>query len=243
MREDYFIDREACPGCLSICNNELYSNSFLEPPIRNYLEEFYGSQGGVEFDYLKGANYILQECNDCSLIYQRFILNNFLMTKLYDEWINPDKVFNIKVDNRNGTYYERLAREVKMTIRHFGVKPSQLEYLDFGMGWGEWCCMAKAYGCSVFGTELSQTRIDYAKASDITVINWEGIPKYRFDLINAEQVFEHIPDPGETFKYLSDSLQPKGIICCTRRRQLQISPFLVSHSKEPFRLGYRSHAQ
>jgi SAM-dependent methyltransferase len=44
------------------------------------------------------------------------------------------------------------------------------------------------------------------------VITWDDIPKYRFDFINTEQVFEHIPEPLETLRHLIKSLETNGII-------------------------------
>jgi SAM-dependent methyltransferase len=78
------------------------------------------------------------------------------------------------------------------------------------MGFGTWCYLAKGFGCHAHGTELSQTRIDYAKGID--VIAWKDIPGYRFDFINTEQVFEHLSEPLEVLGYLRQSLKPNGLI-------------------------------
>lgn len=212
MNESFFVIRTNCPACGSAHSQELYAASFTEPPIRNYLEEFYSPQGGVEFDYLKEAQFILDECKQCGLIFQRFIPNYFLMSKLYEQWIDPERVFDLEVKNRGIEYFARLAREIDRVIEHFGAKPSSLDLFDFGMGWGEWCRMAQAYGCSVFGTELSQTKIDYAKRFGFSIITWDEISEHQFDFINTEQVFEHISSPSETLKYLSKSLKPNGLI-------------------------------
>jgi SAM-dependent methyltransferase len=72
--------------------------------------------------------------------------------------------------------------------------------------------MASAFGCDSYGTELSETRIKYAQAKGIKVIAWDEIPQYRFDFINTEQVFEHIPEPLQTLRHLKTALKPGGII-------------------------------
>lgn len=191
---------------------ELYSAPFTQPPISNYLEQFYSPVGGIEFDFLGDANFVVDECLECGLIYQRLVLDDNFMTKLYEKWIDPNRIFLSKVKNRKVEYYSRLAREIELCIKYFGRKPSELKLLDFAMGWGEWCRMAQAYGCSAFGVELSQTRIEYAKSFGISVIKWEEIPEHRFDFINAEQVFEHIANPLETLQYLCTALKGGGII-------------------------------
>jgi len=213
MSQSFFVQRGACPGCGSRNYKELYCSSFVESPIRDYLESFYAPPGGVDLDYLAGADYILDECNDCSLIYQRLIPNSHLMTRLYEKWINAELS---RRDEKHFEHYERLNREVVIVtryfVKHFGLKPGQLEFLDFGMGWGDWCRMAQAYGCSVFGTELSQSRINNAKTFGILAIGWDEIAEHRFDFINTEQVFEHISDPLGTLGYLGQSLKPNGVI-------------------------------
>ena len=80
------------------------------------------------------------------------------------------------------------------------------------MGWGDWCRMAGAYGCTASGTELSQARIDHAQALGISVVSWEDIQEHQFDFINAEQVFEHVTDPVGTLDYLCRSLKPHGLV-------------------------------
>ena len=54
--------------------------------------------------------------------------------------------------------------------------------------------------------------MDYAKSNGIKVISWDEIPKYRFDFINTEQVFEHLAHPLKTLCYLKTSLNKDGLI-------------------------------
>lgn len=212
IQESAFVIRRFCPACGSTRRQEVYSASLTEPPLSTYLENFYAAQGEIETSYLRGVDYILDECMKCGLVYQRAIPNEVLMKKLYEEWIDQERVFNLKVKTRKIEYYTRLAEEIAMIVRHFGTLPGELELFDFGMGWGDWCRMAQAYGCSAIGTELSRPRIDHAKKSGIKVISRDEIQNYRFDFINTEQVFEHIANPLETLKYLCGSLKPRGII-------------------------------
>ena len=134
------------------------------------------------------------------------------MKKLYEQWIDPQKVFFRWVQNHSIDYYFRLAEEVMMLIAYFDSIPTQLKLLDFGMGWGHWCQMALAFGCDAYGTELSESRIEYAKSQGIKVITWAEISNYSFDFINMEQVCEHIADPLETLCVLKKSLKPEGLV-------------------------------
>jgi 2-polyprenyl-3-methyl-5-hydroxy-6-metoxy-1,4-benzoquinol methylase len=211
MSNPWFDRRKNCPACSSDKFRTIYENKYDEGPVKVYLEEFYTPQGGVEFEYLKDARYILCECNVCDLIFQRDIPNDDLMKRLYDHWIDPV----IVKENRNLKdlkFYSNIAIEIMRIVKHFGKKPSSLFFMDFGMGWGEWALMAKSFGCNSFGTELSTERKDYAKSIGINVLDWQEIQQYKFDFINTEQVFEHLSNPLEVLKHLKAALNTGGII-------------------------------
>ena len=170
----YVIQRKSCPACRSTRHKSIYECGFLEAPIRDYLSSFYSSQGGIAFEYLEGAKFVLDECFDCGMVFQREIPNSLLMKKLYEEWIDPEKAFEIRLGRNDFGTYSRYAREVIMLICYFRTsKPSQLRFLDFGMGWGYWLRMAEAFGCDSYGTEVSESRIKHVKSKGMTIISWE----------------------------------------------------------------------
>jgi len=79
MSNPNFIIRAECPACASENLRTIYQSPFDEPPIRDYLEEFYSPQGGVEFEFLQGAIYCLYKCDVCGLHFQKEIPDNNLM--------------------------------------------------------------------------------------------------------------------------------------------------------------------
>ena len=176
------------------------------------MEDFYSSQGEIEFDYLKGANYSLAECQGCNLIFQEEILNDDLMERLYEHWIDPEKAFTRHQKQDGLDYYLYYAQEIMQLIAYFNEVPSSLSFFDFSMGWGKWAQMARAFGCTSYGSELSRQRIDYAKSNGINIVAWDEIPRHHFHFINTEQVFEHIPDPLDTLIYLKKGLKSDGIL-------------------------------
>jgi 2-polyprenyl-3-methyl-5-hydroxy-6-metoxy-1,4-benzoquinol methylase len=206
-----FIIREVCPVCKSEDINSLCENIFNKYPIRNYLDRFYSVQGGIEFDYLEDAKYILCECKNCGFIYQKEILSNLLMERLYEQWINPAIVFE-EQKQLPISHYASCAQEVFQVLSYLKKTPSELRFFDFGMGWGKWLLVAKAFGCNVFGCELSESRIQFAESNGIKMITFDKIPDQQFDYINAVQVFEHISNPSETLIYLVQSLRIGGLI-------------------------------
>jgi 2-polyprenyl-3-methyl-5-hydroxy-6-metoxy-1,4-benzoquinol methylase len=212
MSNPWFEARKKCPACASSTFREIYKVSYKEFPLKDYLSRFYLPQGNIEFEYLDGATYILCECDVCSAIFQREVPQAALMERLYEHWIDPKVAFAHHQENDGIEYYAYCAQEIMQIISYFNEKPSQLSFFDFGMGWGKWALMAKAFGCESYGTELSKERIEYAKSNGIKVIDWDEIHQHRFDFINTEQVFEHIPDPLKTLRHLKMALKPHGVV-------------------------------
>lgn len=212
MSNTWFEKREECPACTSKSFRTIYESEYDKSPIKDYLEDFYSPQGMVEDEYLENASYVLCECNVCQLIFQRDIPNDTLMERLYERWIDPQKAFFQHQEQDGLEYYASYAQEIMQMIASSGKSPSSLSILDFGMGWGTWALMVKAFGCDSFGTELSTERIQYATSNGIKVISWDEIPKHNFDFINTEQVFEHIPEPLKTLRHLGSGLKTDGIL-------------------------------
>ncbi len=208
----HFIKRERCPCCLAEDREELCRVPYQDAVIRNYLDRFYADVGKIEHDQLAGSDYALLECKSCGAIYQEQIPDGELSNRFYEEWIDPKRAFDLYEHTRSVASYAHLARSVETIIRHLGRTPSSLKLLDFGMGWGKWCMLASAFGCQSFGAEISPERIRYAEAHGIQVITYEDMTNHSFDCINAEQVFEHVPDPLDMLKYLVSALAPDGIM-------------------------------
>lgn len=81
------------------------------------------------------------------------------------------------------------------------------------MGWGYWLLMAKAFGLNVMGFDLSVERADLCHENGIKVVrDLKKLAPGSIDFINAEQVFEHIPNPRETLESLVQSLAEGGVI-------------------------------
>lgn len=212
MHYQNFLTRVSCPICSSNKIRNIYEQSYIEDPIKGYLESFYSPQGGVEFCYLENVTYSLIECQNCLLIYQKNIPNNELMERIYDRWIDPELAFIRHLENDDLEYYSCYAQEIMQVIAYIGKIPSDLDFFDFGMGWGKWALMAKSFGCNSSGSELSMKRIDYSRANGINIISWEEISQHKFDFINTEQVFEHLPNPLKILIQLKNSLKEGGLI-------------------------------
>jgi SAM-dependent methyltransferase len=120
------------------------------------------------------------------------------------------------------SYYADYARVIHDVVGYKNRLPATLKVLDFAMGWGNWAMMAKAFGCDVYGSELSPQRIAHAQRSGIKIISWDQIPLHEFDFINTDQVLEHVADPAGTLAHLKRALKPDGVIrvCVPDGRQI-----------------------
>lgn len=213
MMNSYFVERKTCPGCGSEDTHVLREAVYTEPPLSKYLEQLYGKVGpGVEFEYLEGARFVVAECRTCGLVYQKEVPDEFLMRKLYEEWLDPEIIkANVKRE-RGAKLGLMMAKETTNVCQYIGKNPGQLKFLDFGMGWGGWCFMARGFGCEVYGMELSDHSISHAKELGINVIGWGDLKDHQFDIINSEQVFEHLAYPLQILERLGQSLKKGGII-------------------------------
>lgn len=208
-RLGHFVERPRCPICDGSAKR-IVEMSFTEAPLRRYLEDFYSPQGGVEFNFLEATNYVLDRCVRCELIYQRNVPDQFLLHKLYEQWIDPGKVWETYDRDRELAYYRDMAKEIETMMQLVGN--SRPKVLDFGMGWGRWCRMAEAFECNAFGCELSEARVKHARSLGVKVIDMDDSEFGEFAFVNAEQVFEHLGEPLEILRRLREALKPHGVI-------------------------------
>jgi SAM-dependent methyltransferase len=205
-----FVERVVCPICASGNLGLLYRCAFTAPPIRDWLKQRYGEIGTIDFNLLEGAEYVLRECFECGLIFQQQIPNDEMTGIVYDGWADPNKSLDKKLRSVMGR--GRTALEVMSIIDFLGKDPSDLRMLDFGMGWGFWCRIASAFGCDVYGLEVSSSRLSYAEIAGVKILGPKELHSLDFDFINTEQVFEHLSQPLETALVLSGALRNGGIL-------------------------------
>jgi ubiquinone/menaquinone biosynthesis C-methylase UbiE len=134
------------------------------------------------------------------------------MHKLYEEWIDPKITFRKHIEESTAASYNRIASEIAALVAKFDRPPYSLKFLDFGMGWGEWVRLARAFGVQAHGAEFSQARLAFARSQALPVVTWDEISTQQFDLIRADQVFEHLAQPLATLQYLARSLKQGGVL-------------------------------
>jgi len=201
--------RSQCPSCETTPFEVIGREPFSAGAVRSYLEQYY--EGRADVASLGNFDYEVVRCVRCGLAYQRAVPTDELATRIYEEWILPTEKDRLHRE-RELNDYRYMAEQVQFIVLHFGLKPSQLRVLDFGMGWAEWASMARAFGCEVAGSELSLHRVQHARSIGIEVLDWAEIPKRKFHFINTEQVFEHLLDPLLVLRHLKSALEANGIL-------------------------------
>lgn len=205
-----FIKREECDICGSLNKKILISKRFTDDSVWGFINSYY--EGRIEKRLLDYHVYEMAKCLNCSFMWQVYILNDEYMSKLYNEWISAQNSLDKKKFAPKSLFIQ-YAEEIRIIYQLFKKKPHEIKVLDFGMGWGHWCLMAKAFNLNVKGFELSEDRASYAKKQGINVIDkFSDLEDHQFDFIYINQVFEHIPNPQVTLKYLANLLSTDGII-------------------------------
>ena len=98
-------------------------------------------------------------------------------------------------------------------IGKFFDKPIQnTMLLDYGMGKGQWCAVARDIGYDVTGTDVSDELLENGRSLGLKVVPLSDFSKQKYDFINTEQVFEHLSKPLDVLEQLKNALKPGGIV-------------------------------
>lgn len=166
----------------------------------------------IEYEYFRNNNYVLEECTRCQVIYQKEIPDDFLLNKVYGEWLD---IGTVNVTRNKAKQINRPignARQLINLIKYMDTPPGDIAVFDFGMGLGDWCRLAQGFGFRVSGNDISEERMEHAQAAGIDAVAYEDIPSRKFDFINSYQVFEHLDEPLDTLNHLCKALKPNGIM-------------------------------
>lgn len=225
-----FSSREECPVCSSPRHEILFSGPLTSSPVRDFIESHYRHQRGqLNWDKLDGIDYILCDCVDCGLIYQKHIPAAGMLHEIYDVMIGPAFLDELELRGLTVDNFEQIAGELNVLFRIIGKHPADTQFLDFGFGHGRFARVAVAMGAKVFATELSPEKIAHANRLGVTIIDDDAIPGMRFDIIHAEQVFEHLTHPRQDFTRLAGALAPGGVMKVAVPPQLNVRHLLRAH--------------
>lgn len=207
------IKRDKC----SICQKDsslstLVSVPFSDPRLLNPLIKRYA--GNFVKDDIDGHFFELIYCSDCDHIFQACVPSENLVERIYTYPQSRIAESLQKRTHAKTNYYIKNARLVEiMGFLIDATIPQEKSVFDFGMGWGAYLFMAKAYGYSVCGLEVSKERTDFAHEMGIPcVASLLALGNKKFDFIHSDQTFEHLNYPLETLKDVAAYLKPGGVM-------------------------------
>ena len=229
FNQRYFSSREECPVCGSSEYKIIYSCPLASAPIRGMINTHYRCQGLVNWEYLDGTDYTVCDCSVCELIYQKHIPNDFMLDQIYNVMIAPAFLQRFESSLLTVGNFENIASELGALFRKIPKHPTQVCVLDYGFGYGRWARVAVAMGAKVFATEISPEKISFARTIGVEIINDDAISKMQFDLVHAEQVFEHLTHPRQAFRKLANALAPNGVMAVGVPRQGKVRRLLKQH--------------
>ncbi|MDF1497620.1 MAG: class I SAM-dependent methyltransferase [Patescibacteria group bacterium] len=203
----YFTERDDCPICGSKNAKIIYNAPMYSGEIFSFVNTYYEEK--IPHEVFSGNDFVIKQCQ-CGFVWQKNILNHEAMNQFYSKWISPEKSL-IKRTEAPTTYYQYIAKNIALLTNLINTKGS-LSSFDFGMGWGHWAIMALGFGFESYGLEITEDRNQYAKVRGVKIIKSLLDSDTTFDLINAEQVFEHIPNPREVLENLILRLKTHGIL-------------------------------
>jgi 2-polyprenyl-3-methyl-5-hydroxy-6-metoxy-1,4-benzoquinol methylase len=153
-------------------------------------------------------------CPQCGITW------TFIGKDLNTEALYEDEVYAV-VDNRNSIFEKIIFREAKKVIHTLsGIirKPTRLKVLDFGCGKGQFLLQAKKAGWETLGVETSLPRAEFAREKyglDILTDFYQSgkLGQGDFDVVTLFHVLEHLPEPLELVKELTEqNLKSQGLL-------------------------------
>jgi len=168
--------------------------------------------GSTKKKLVKEENsYPIYKCKSCSLLY----VSRTLVVKkgkIIDEYYSGEES-EIESNRRR---YLGVSRFLLEQINF--LRPEKGRLLDVGCGYGFFLLDAQREGWDVYGTDLSNVSIDYARKENHLKNVWcvdlpeLKLPKNSFNVINMTNVLEHVPYPSKTLNECYDLLMENGVL-------------------------------
>jgi SAM-dependent methyltransferase len=108
-----------------------------------------------------------------------------------------------------------MRKEMRRLTKLLGTNEKPSTLLDFGSGFGRWSHVAVLVGFSVTAYEPSLERGSEKDTPFELVHSIDELRNRKFDVIQLEQVLEHVLDPLATLKQLRELCKPHTVIRIT----------------------------
>jgi len=210
------LSRTSCPACDSPRQVVIYERLYSDPALLNFIQSYYRHATPESIRRCtENGSFAIVDCPACGLLYQRDVPDADALEEIYERWLIEDDHLKPDAPPQPAAEYHYLASEVMHLLaeqRRLAAGDRRIAVLDFGAGWCNWLMMARAFGARVFGSELSASKLEYARSVGIPMLTLEQIGRMKFDLIATEQVFEHLVAPSPILRALVSALEDTGFL-------------------------------
>lgn len=242
MGGDLFVARDACPVCARADPATLFSAPYSDPRVHAHVMSHYCDQGTVNYALLGGIDFTIFKCGGCSLIYQRMAPTGRMLDVLYNQFIDPERLKRRELDRLTLDNFTEVGRRLGDLFGTIGKEPKDITLLDYGFGYGRWARVAAAMGARVYATEITPEKIAFARSIGVAILDESDLPNHRFDVVHAEQVFEHLADPASVFDMLAKCVAAGGVFKIAAPKQGRIEHLLKTRGfidYSPFARGFK----
>ena len=199
----YFHERLSCPVCSSPVGKILYDAPMTQGPVREFINSHFRNQGNIAWNILEGTDYSLAECPECCLVYQIAVPNDYTLQQIYTVMIGPSFLEKYEESLLTIDSFSKVSGELIALFKRLGKPPADTTFLDYGFGYGRWSRVARALGAKVYATEIGEDKARAASGLGVQMLSDAEVDEMRFDIVHTEQVFEHLPEPGLSFRKLA----------------------------------------
>jgi 2-polyprenyl-3-methyl-5-hydroxy-6-metoxy-1,4-benzoquinol methylase len=237
-----FLDRSSCPICNSKNLRTLFNAPYSDRKVHAHVASHYEHQGTVDYNLLKDINFTVVKCRHCALIYQRMAPTGPMLGILYGTFIDADRLKIAELSTLTIDNFTEVSFRLIDLFRTIGKEPHEISMLDFGFGYGRWARVAVGMGVKVYATEVTPEKIEFAQSIGVEILSEAQLSHYQFDVIHAEQIFEHLAEPVKVFDLLSKCLRPGGVFKISVPKQGRIESLLKRHGMidySPYARGFK----
>ena len=205
------VTKRECPFCGS---NEKHialtmeAHSFCEPNFA-YIDDPY-----TLLDITRSTSFSFAKCRKCGFMFSEDLLDDDSLNKVYDQIINPEICNDYSLSEK---VFDFNRKDFNRTMELLPDSSKVKKALDYGAGWGTWAMIAREQIQEVHCYETSPIRKEFIQKTGLNLI--EKISQIsnadKYELINCQEVLEHVPNPKDVLKLLRDALTDDGAIWLT----------------------------
>jgi len=189
------VTRDHCPWCGAREKTTLCAHPFDQEPLCS------GFRDPVP---APGLTFTVHECARCRTLYQETIRREEESSAYYESWSFQETPLEFTL------FY---LQELLMIRSHFDRPAGEIKVLDYGMGWGRFCEAARTLGLDACGYDVNRLTREHARSRSVrTLDRLEELEPGSLDVINLEQVLEHVAEPLELVQRLTGYLREGGIM-------------------------------